>query len=110
MAIPEVKKILEQHGDRKSIVLYGIEAHVCIQQTALDLLGLGYEVHLPVDGVSSQRVQDREAALVRLRKAGAFLTTSESLLFELCKDAKSDTFKKLAPLFKVDRDVIMDHL
>mmetsp|Transcript_16963 Transcript_16963/g.19398 ORF Transcript_16963/g.19398 Transcript_16963/m.19398 type:complete len:201 (+) Transcript_16963:20-622(+) len=110
MITPDVKKALEKHNERKNIVLYGIETHVCIQQTTLDLLELGYDVHLPVDGVSSQRKQDREAALVKLRKAGAFLTTSESLLFELCRDAKSENFKKLAALFKMDRNAIMDHL
>lgn len=110
MLTPDVKKALEQHSERKIVVLYGIETHVCVQQTALDLIELGYEVHLPVDGVSSQRKQDREAALTRLEKAGAFLTTSESLLFELCKDAKNEEFKKLLPLFKMDRGAIMDHL
>jgi nicotinamidase-related amidase len=49
--------------NRKSVLLFGIEAHVCVQQTALDLLEQGYDVHLIVDGVSSQRPHDRAVAL-----------------------------------------------
>jgi hypothetical protein len=63
----QVKAKLATTPERKTIVLFGIEAHVCVQQTALDLLETGYEVHVLVDGVSSQRALDRAVALkVRL--------------------------------------------
>ena len=59
----QVKAKLATTPERKTIVLFGIEAHVCVQQTALDLLETGYEVHVLVDGVSSQRALDRAVAL-----------------------------------------------
>lgn len=59
----QVKAKLAASPERRTIVLYGIEAHVCVQQTALDLLETGYDVHVLVDGVSSQRALDRAVAL-----------------------------------------------
>ena len=64
---------------RDSIVLFGIEAHVCVQQTCLDLLEMGKDVHVVVDCVSSQQGFDREIALKRMENAGAFMTTAQSL-------------------------------
>ncbi len=81
-------------------VLFGIEAHVCVQQTALDLLAAGVPVVLPVDGVSSQRPGDREMALRLLERSGAVLTTTESLLFSIAGDAAAPSFKPLAKLVK----------
>lgn len=92
--------LVTSHKDRKSIVLFGIEAHVCVQQTTLELLENGYEVHLVADGISSQREHDRTVALQRMMQSGAFVTTSESIAFELAKDAKHPQFKSLIPLFK----------
>ena len=69
--------------NRSSYVLFGIEAHVCVQQTALDLLEDGHDVHIVVDGVTSQQPFDREIALQRLSQAGAFLTTAQSAAFML---------------------------
>ncbi|CAE8719406.1 unnamed protein product, partial [Polarella glacialis] len=75
---------LESLG-RKAVVIFGVETHVCVQQTALDLLSRGYQVHILADGVSSQRPMDREFALDRLRQSGCFVTTTESVLFELLR-------------------------
>lgn len=61
--INQVKAKLAAAPERKTVVLFGIEAHVCVQQTALDLLETGYEVHVLVDGVSSQKPLDRAVAL-----------------------------------------------
>lgn len=88
------------YPERKSAIVFGIETHVCVQQTSLELIEHGYEVHLVVDGVSSQRPHDREVAIRRIAQSGAFLTTSESILFELMNDAKHPKFKELLPLFK----------
>lgn len=85
---------------RKRAVLFGIEAHACVQQTAFDLLELGYHTHVVVDGVSSQVEVDRAVALERLRGVGCFLTTSESLLLELLGDAKHPKFKEVSTLLK----------
>eukprot|EP01132_Coremiostelium_polycephalum_P002525 gene2525-3127_t len=94
MCVPDVNKRLETDLKHvKSILLTGIETHVCILQTALDLLEKNYEVHIICDAVSSQKKYDREVALERLSKAGAFLTTSESAILQLAKDAKHPNFK-----------------
>jgi hypothetical protein len=82
----------------KSVVLSGIEAHVCIQQTALDLIEQGYEVHIVADGTYSQRDADRDVAFERMRSAGAFVTTAESALFMLLGDKDSPSFKAISQL------------
>lgn len=86
---------------RRSAVLFGLEAHVCVQQTTLDLLEQGYDVHILVDGVSSQLVADRAVAFARLQQAGAFLTTSESVLMELIRGKEHAHFKPIAGLLKL---------
>lgn len=87
----------------KSVILTGLEGHVCVQQTALDLLGEGYDVHVLVDGVSSQRPLDRSVALDRIRAAGCFLTTSESVIYELMKTARHEKFKSILQIVKNPR-------
>ena len=84
--------------NKQSIVLFGIEAHVCVQQTALDLLEQGKDVHIIVDGVSSQQSYDREIALQRLSQAGAFLTTAQSAAFMLMQTAEHANFKAVSKL------------
>lgn len=84
--------------DRKSCVLFGIEAHVCVQQTCLDLLEMGKEVHVVCDGVSSQQPYDREIALQRMANAGAFVTTSQSIAFSLMQSADHPNFKAVSKL------------
>jgi Amidases related to nicotinamidase len=85
MMTDQVQELMgsEEFRDRHSIVLFGIEAHVCVQQTCLDLLEMGKEVHVVCDGVSSQQSFDREIALGRMAHAGAFLTTAQSIAFML---------------------------
>jgi nicotinamidase-related amidase len=79
-------------------ILVGIEAHVCIQQTCLDLLEAGKEVHVIVDGVSSQQPIDRQVALQRMQQAGAFLTTAQSAAFMLTRTAEDPLFKQVSKL------------
>jgi len=81
---------------RPQIVLAGIETHVCVLQTALDLLAGGYEPFIVVDAVESQHPRDREIALQRLSAAGARLVTTEMVLFEWCEIAGSDLFRQLS--------------
>lgn len=97
MLTPEVGSKMEELN-KDSYILIGIEAHVCVQQTCLDLLELGKEVHLIVDGVSSQQVIDREVALQRLQAAGAFLTTAQSAAFMLMQSAEHPHFKAVSKL------------
>ncbi len=86
----------EREDDRFRAVLVGIETHVCVQQTALDLQAIGYDVVIPVDAVRSRNQLDYETALRRLENSGATLTTIESLLFEWCGTAEHPNFKTLS--------------
>mmetsp|Transcript_28854 Transcript_28854/g.73216 ORF Transcript_28854/g.73216 Transcript_28854/m.73216 type:complete len:228 (+) Transcript_28854:84-767(+) len=97
MCTPEVVEHLKHLG-RRSAVIFGVEAHVCVQQTALDLLDLGYDVHLVADGVSSQRPGDRATALSRMQQAGVMVTTSESLIFEMLREKEAPEFKAVSRL------------
>ncbi|MFQ5731177.1 MAG: hydrolase [Planctomycetaceae bacterium] len=90
----------EQEDDRDQIVVAGVEAHVCVLQTALDLLSLGYRVFVPADAVASRRKTDWRFALQRLSDAGATLTTSESVLFEWAEVAGTDEFKAISRLVR----------
>jgi len=69
------------------VVIVGIESHICVTQTTLDLLANGHKVYVLADGVSSCNVQEVPIALARLRAAGAIVTTSESFLYECMGDA-----------------------
>jgi nicotinamidase-related amidase len=96
-AVPSVVEGLRR-GGRPKVVLAGIEAHVCVLGTALDLLGAGYHVYLPVDAVASRQPVDQEYALRRLDRAGAILTTSETCVFEWLGGADHPQFKKVSAL------------
>jgi nicotinamidase-related amidase len=80
-------------GDRDQVLLCGIETHVCVAQTALDLLGRGVAVQIVTDAVGSRHAHDREVGLHRLDRAGATLTTVEAALLELCERAGTPEFK-----------------
>lgn len=75
-----VPKVLEVLRGKKSVVLYGLETQVCIQQTCLELLDRGFEVFVLADGVSSKSSLGRSTAIARMRDAGAVIETCESLL------------------------------
>jgi nicotinamidase-related amidase len=82
------------------VIVSGIEAHVCVQQTVLDLLAGGYRVYVPVDAVGSRFAIDYETGLKRMESAGATLTTTESALFEWCQVSGTPTFKKISALVR----------
>lgn len=86
--------------NRKNIILFGIEAHVCVLQTALDLLDAGYQPILVVDAIGSRHSVDCETAFLRAQKAGCVLVSTESLLFELIRTAKHSVFKEISQLIK----------
>jgi nicotinamidase-related amidase len=90
------EKLKELNKD--SYIIMGIEAHVCVQQTCLDLLEAGSDVHVIVDGVSSQQAHDRSIALQRLQSAGAYLTTAQSAAFMLVQSADHPNFKTISKL------------
>jgi len=95
--VGSVADSLQQSG-RKQVFLVGMETHICVLQTALDLLKHGYEVFVVEDAVSSRAKGNQFNALQRLRLAGAVITNVESLLFEWLGDAQHPAFKKLAKL------------
>ncbi|KAF9988300.1 Isochorismatase domain-containing protein 1 [Modicella reniformis] len=97
MFLPEVEKELK---GIKSVVLFGIESHVCVLQTALDLLENNYDVHVLADGVSSMNSFEVEQALNRVKSAGGYVTTSESILFQLLVDSEHNKFKLISQLVK----------
>jgi len=85
---------------KRQIVVAGIEAHVCVMQTVLELLGSGHEVHLCWDAVSGRGEDYRKHALDRMAAAGATLTNHESVAFEWARDKNHPQFKALSALMK----------
>ena len=86
-----------------SAVIVGLEAHVCVQQTTLDLIASGYNVHICVDAISSQSPTDRACGLHRAAGAGAFLTTTESVMMELIRSKDHPSFKAISNTLKETR-------
>ena len=86
--------------NKNNIILAGIEAHVCILQTVLDLINNGYNPVVVEDCISSRKQKDKEVAIERIRREGAIVTTYESILLELCSVAGTDTFRALSKLIK----------
>jgi nicotinamidase-related amidase len=94
-AIPAVVEYFEREA-RPKIVVAGIETHVCILQTVLDLLARDFRVYLPVDAVGSRGAIDHEIALRRMEQAGAILTTVESATFEWIGSSAVPQFKEFS--------------
>ncbi len=86
--------------NRKQVLIAGIEMHVCVYQTALELLNAGYEVQIVADAVSSRAEENIKIALERLRDAGAALTSTEMVLFELMQKAQGPKFKEISQIVK----------
>ncbi len=96
---PELFEGLQARGVHKVLVC-GVEAHVCVQQTVLDLLADGWRVYVAVDAVGSRFEIDFRTALSRIDSAGATLTTTEAALFEWCETAGTAEFKQISELAK----------
>ncbi|MDN5363484.1 MAG: hypothetical protein PWQ91_545 [Eubacteriales bacterium] len=94
VAEPSFMNALEQTHRRK-IVLTGMETHVCVWQTALDLLSRGYYVYVPKDAVCSRRKEDWKTALDLIKDAGGVVTVTEALVFQILKKAGTQEFKKM---------------
>jgi nicotinamidase-related amidase len=97
-----VPQLLEQLYGRhiRHVTVAGIEAHVCVAQTALELLDLGFRAQVPADAVASRRKIDWEFAMRRLEHAGAVVTTTEAVLFEWTETADRPEFKAISELIK----------
>ena len=85
---------------RRQIIIAGVETHVCVQQTALDLLRAGFDIWICVDCIGSRRALDRDIALTRLQHAGVIVTSVESVIFELQKQAGGELFKRILKIVK----------
>lgn len=86
--------------NRKQILIVGIETHVCVYQTAIDLLDSGYEVQIVADAVSSRTEENKRIGLEKTRDAGAALTSIETALFELLRVAEGEKFKEILKIVK----------
>lgn len=82
------------------VAVCGIETHVCVQQTVLDLLAAGYQTFVVADAVGSRHLIDHKIALRRMEASGALLTTTEAALFEWCHEAGTPEFKEISKLVK----------
>jgi nicotinamidase-related amidase len=90
-------RLRERHVEQ--VMLCGIEAHICVSQTAHDLLQNGYQVHLLSDAVSSRLARNRDLGIGKMAKAGAIISSIEMALFELCS-AGTPEFKQIQALVK----------
>jgi nicotinamidase-related amidase len=86
--------------NRSQVLILGMECHVCVYQTAADLVSLGYEVQVIADAVSSRTPENKAIGLERCSQSGAGITGTETALFELLKKAEGDKFKKMLPVVK----------
>uniref|UniRef100_Q3AU79 Hydrolase, isochorismatase family n=1 Tax=Chlorobium chlorochromatii (strain CaD3) TaxID=340177 RepID=Q3AU79_CHLCH len=86
--------------NRNDILIAGMETHVCVYQTAIELIDFGYNVHLLTDCVSSRSEENRELGIRCIEKAGASLTSTEMALFELLRVAEGERFKAISAIVK----------
>ncbi|KAB2107265.1 isochorismatase domain-containing protein 2A, mitochondrial precursor [Alternaria alternata] len=102
MITPEVKQALDSlnASGPLSCIIVGIESHICVTQTTLDLLRSGHKVYVIADGVSSCNKEEVPVALARLRHEGAVVTTSESFMYEFVGDAGTPEFKEIIKVVK----------
>jgi nicotinamidase-related amidase len=120
--VPEIAKLLPDHKplskfsfsccgsdtfmkdlktlDRKKLLVAGIEAHVCVYQTVADLINLQFDVEVVVDAVASRTSENRAIGLEKSKAAGSGLTSVETVLFELLKEARGERFKQISKLVK----------
>ena len=96
-SLAKLEEFSKELKDKKitNLIVCGIETHICIQQTVLDCLEKGFEVTIVSDAMSSRNSKDHEIALQRMIQSGAILTTTESIIFELCKTADRKEFKEI---------------
>ncbi|KAJ7283446.1 Isochorismatase-like protein [Mycena rebaudengoi] len=112
MVTSDVETLLRERPNIKSIVLMGIEAHICILQTALTLVAhpAKYTTYVLADAVSSSNPAEVPLAFDQMRAAGVIVTTSESLGFQLMRDASAPEFKAFSNVIKEEKDATMNAL
>ena len=97
---PLLASATKPEGAPLSVVIAGIETHVCVQQTALELLTQGYQVFVISDAVGSRFSSDKQTAIELLRQAGVIVTSAESIVFEWCGSAEHPAFRSLSQLVR----------
>lgn len=98
------RKFLADNPQRKDVILYGMESHICIQQTSFSLLESGFNVHLILDGVTSNRTIDRSSAIRRLSRLGVCMTTAESIIYDIVRDVRDPAFEGILKILAANRD------
>ncbi|WP_455375342.1 hydrolase [Kaarinaea lacus] len=100
----EFNSSISQHSQRKQIIVCGIEAHVCVLQTTLELLGHDTrpqpQIFVVADAIDSRNEKNKNLALSRLQQAGAVITCTESVVFEWLKNSKNNHFKQISALIR----------
>jgi len=96
---PDIGRSFNEFG-RDRVIICGIEAHVCVHQTTMDLLERGIETHVAADAVSSRTLFNKTIGLKKVAAAGAVITSVETALFELLEVAEGEAFKKILELVK----------
>ncbi|MCO5229550.1 MAG: hydrolase [Chitinophagales bacterium] len=99
MLSDEVKAYLKKHHI-SSLIICGVEAHICVLKTTLDALDAGFEVHVIADAVSSRTKENKQIALERMRQSRAFIASTEMVLFQLMNEAGTAEFKAISQLIK----------
>ena len=89
-----------QSFGRSKVILVGLETHVCVLQTGLDLIKGGYQVHLVKDAVASRTLENRDIAIDLVREAGAVITSTEIVIFQWACRSNTDEFRAILPLVK----------
>ena len=95
----KIADVIDRSG-KKNIIICGIETHICVLQTCINLKAAGYQPVLVTDCVSSRSKSDKETGIQRAIQEGVLVTSCESILFELLERAGSETFKKISKLIK----------
>lgn len=85
---------------RNSVIIIGCETHICVEQTALDLMGIGFDVFMVADAVQSRSREHKEISLRRMEKAGAVVTNYESVLYEMLGSSRAPEFKAISAIVK----------
>lgn len=86
--------------DLETIIIVGVETHICIFQTTVSLLDKGYQVQVPQDAVGSRTEEDRHVGLGLMKEAGAVITSTETIIFQVLKRAGTDAFREMLKVVK----------
>tara|TARA_Y100001970_G_C14255615_1_gene875160 strand:- start:5116 stop:5661 length:546 start_codon:yes stop_codon:yes gene_type:complete len=96
----ENKDLIRAINGSKNIIMAGIESHICIQQSAMDLISNGNKIYIAEDAIGSRNERDHKTAIKRMEKEGAIISSTESIIFEICKTANRSEFKSIINLIK----------